>query len=150
MGLNALKSFLRRHRRIALDTSIFIYHLEAGRVYGEMAAEVFEWLEKSPHSAVTSTLTMTELLVHPYKAGNEVLVNQYYGLLSQFPNLEWAPVDLEIADAAAKLRATHGLRTPDALQIATAIHRGASAFLTNDNELSRVSEITVGLLNHVR
>ena len=31
---------------------------------------------------------MTELLVNPYQQENEPLVNQYYSLLSLFPNLE--------------------------------------------------------------
>ena len=136
MGLSPLRAFLRKHRRIALDTSIFIYHLEANPLYGDMAGEVFAWLERSPHAAVTSTLTMTELLVQPYRAGNEELVNRYYGLLSLFPHLEWVAPDLAIADTAAQIRAHHRLRTPDALQAATSALRGATAILTNDADFA--------------
>lgn len=150
MGLIRLRAFLKRHRRIALDTSIFIYHLEANPSYIDMAGEIFTWLERSPHTAVTSSLTMTELLVQPYRAANEPLVNQYYGLLSLFPNLEWVAPDLAIADAAARIRAHHRLRTPDALQAATAICRGATAILTNDADLTRVSEVEVGVLDQLR
>ena len=150
MGLTALRAFLARHRRIALDTSVFIYHLEANPLYVDMAGEVFAWLEGSANAAVTSTLTMTELLVHPYRAGNEQLVNEYYGLLSSFPNLEWAAPDLPTADAAARMRARYRLQTPDALQIATAIRRGATAILTNDSEMARVTEVEVGVLDQLR
>ncbi len=150
MGLVPLRAFLRRHRRIGLDTSIFIYYLEANPTYVEMASEVFTWLERSPHAAVTSTITMTELLVHPYRAANEELVNQYYALLSSFPNLDWVAPDLGIADTAAQLRAQYRLRTPDALQAATAIRRGATAFLTNDAGLVRISEVEVAVLEHMR
>ena len=146
MGLIPLQAFLRRHRRIALDTSIFIYRLEANPTYEEMVSEVFTWLERSSHTAVTSTITMTELLVHPYRAANEELVNRYYSLLSSFPNLEWVAPDLAIADTAARLRAEYGLRTPDALQAATAIRRGVTGFLTNDAGLVRVSEVEVAVL----
>ncbi len=111
MGLTPLRAFLARHRRIALDTSVFIYYLEANPSYVDLAGEVFSWLEHSPNTAVTSTLTMTELLVHPYRAANEPLVNQYYGLLSLFPNLEWIAPDLAIADTAARIHAHHRLRT---------------------------------------
>jgi len=145
-----LRTFLKRHRRIALDISIFIYHLEANPSYVDMASEIFTWLERSPHSAVTSTLTMTELLVQPYRAGNEPLVNQYYGLLSLFPNLEWVAPDLAVADAAAQLRARYRLRTPDALHAATAISRGATAIMTNDADLARVSEVEAGVLDQLR
>jgi predicted nucleic acid-binding protein len=150
LGLIPLRALLKRHRRIALDTSIFIYYLEANPSYVELAGEVFTWLERSPHTAVTSSLTMTELLVQPYRAGNEALVNQYYGLLSLFPNLDWAAPDLAIADTAAQIRAYHRLRTPDALQAATAVCRGATAILTNDPEFARVPAIEVGILDRLR
>lgn len=148
--MTSLRAFLRRHHRIALDTSIFIYYLEANPSYVEMASEVFTWLERSPHTGVTSSITMTELLVQPYRAGNEALVNLYYGLISTFPNLEWVAPDLGIADTAAQIRAQHRLRTPDALQAATAIRRGATALLTNDADLMRVSQLEVGVLDQLR
>ena len=146
MGLTPIRAFLARHRRIALDTSVFIYHLEAKPVY-EITGEVFAWLELPRHSAVTSTITMTELLVRPYREANEPLVNHYYGLLSSFPNLEWVAPDLALADTAARIRAQHRVRTPDALQVATAINGGATAILTNDSDIARVREIEVGVLD---
>jgi predicted nucleic acid-binding protein len=150
LGLSPLRTFLKRHRRIAIDTSIFIYYLEANPTYVDMAGEVFSWLERSPNTAVTSTLTMAELLVQPYRAGNEPLVNKYFGLLSLFPHLEWVAPDLTIADAAAQIRAHRRLRTPDALQAATAICRGATAILTNHAEFARVPQIEVGVLDQLR
>lgn len=148
--MTRLQSFLSKHRRIALDSSIFIYFLEQNAAYVELAEEVFEWLEGAENSAVTSTLTMAEVLVYPYRLSNQKLVDQYYSLLSQFPNLEWVAPELRVADGAARIRTIHRLRTPDALQIATAIESGATAFLTNDSELSRVSEIEVVLLDQLR
>ncbi|MGB5686878.1 MAG: PIN domain-containing protein [Candidatus Electrothrix sp.] len=41
-------------------------------------------------------------------------------------------VSVAIAEKAARLRSQYSLRTPDAIQIATALHTGASALLTND------------------
>ena len=150
MGLIPVRAFLARHRRIALDTSVFIYYMEANPSYVDLAGEVFAWLERPPNTAVTSTITMTELLVQPYRASNERLVNQYFGLLSLFPNLEWVAPDLSIADTAARIRAHHRLRTPDALQVATAIRRGASAMLTNDPDIARVPEVAVEVLDRLR
>jgi predicted nucleic acid-binding protein len=89
---------------------------------------------------------MAELLVHPYRLANEPLLNQYYGLLSSFPNLNWVAPDLAIADVSARLRTQHGLRLPDALQVATAIQAGAGAILTNDAAFARVPAIEVGTL----
>ena len=52
-------------------TSVFIYYLETNPAYVDLAAEVFAWVERPPNTAVTSTITMTELLVQPYRASNE-------------------------------------------------------------------------------
>ena len=133
-----LGAFLRRHRRIALDTSIFIYELEANERYVALADRVFAWIEQPGHAAVTSTITMTELLIQPYRESDEARVDQFYGLLTTYPHLDWVAPDLEIADIAARLRALHRLKTPDALQAATAARADATGFVTNDPVFERV------------
>ena len=63
MALTRLRGFLRRHVRIALDTSVFIYQLEANPRYIHLTDSIFAWVEQPHHAATTSTITMTELLV---------------------------------------------------------------------------------------
>jgi predicted nucleic acid-binding protein len=75
---------------------------------------------------------MLELLVQPYRMGDIDRVNSFYALLSTFPHLEWIPPTLEITDMAAQLRAKYNLRTPDAVQAATALTAGATGFISND------------------
>jgi hypothetical protein len=72
LGLEALHGFLRRHRRIGLDTSIFFYELEATPRYAAITGPIFSWIEEARHSAVTSTITMAELLVQPYRNSNQI------------------------------------------------------------------------------
>lgn len=138
MGVERLRAFLRRHRRIALDTSIFIYHLEPNPKYLAYTDPIFSWIERSESKAITSTITMTELLVLPYREGDEQRANDFYGLLSTYPNLDWIAPNLEIADLAARIRALHRLQTPDALQAATAAHSQATGLITNDAVFERV------------
>ena len=147
MGVDQLRLFLRRHRRIALDTSIFIYQLEANPRYFDLADSVFSWIESSGHEAVTSTITMTELLVPPYRDKDEHRVDEFYALLSTYPNLRWIPPDLEAADVAARLRASYRLRTPDALQAATALQAQATGFVTNDPGFARVEGFKTAVLD---
>jgi hypothetical protein len=90
LGLDHLRTLLRRHHRIALDTSIFIYQLEANNRYLALTDCIFAWLERAwlegPDSkALTSTITMTELLVQPYRESDEQRVDEFYGLLSTIP-----------------------------------------------------------------
>jgi predicted nucleic acid-binding protein len=138
LGVERLRAFLRRHRRIALDTSIFIYHLEGSPKYLAYTDSIFSRLEHSESKAIASTITMTELLVLPYREGDEQRADDFYGLLSTYPNLEWIAPNFEIAELAARIRALHRLRTPDALQAATAVRAGATGLITNDTVFERV------------
>jgi predicted nucleic acid-binding protein len=141
LGVEQFRSVLGRHRRVALDSSIFIYQLEASPRYGPLSDAVFAWVERPGRTAVTSTITMTELLVQPYRNYDEDKADEFFALLSTFPHLDWVAPDLEIADLAARLRGLNRLRTPDALQAATAIKAGATAVITNDPIFERVTTI---------
>jgi predicted nucleic acid-binding protein len=138
LGLELLRLFLRRHRRIAFDTSVFIYQSEEHPRYLALTTPVFIWLEHPDSKAVTSTITLTELLTQPYQWSDQKRVNAFNALLSTYPNLEWISPDLEIADLAARFRAFHRLKTPDALQAATAAHAKVTGFITNDAVFQRV------------
>ncbi|MBV9611253.1 MAG: PIN domain-containing protein [Acidobacteriaceae bacterium] len=148
MAVSQLNAFLRRHAHIALDTSVFIYQLEANPRYAAFTDQIFSWLESPRHHAVTSTITMMELLVQPYRHSDE-RVDEFYALLSTFPNLDWIPPSLKIADAAARIRAVHRLQTADALQAATALDAGASGFVTNDGVFERVENFETLLLERL-
>lgn len=150
MGVERLRLFLRRHRRIALDTSVFIYQLEANARYLALTESVFSWVERAGHEAVTSTITMTELLVPSYRDNNEQRVDAFYSLLSTYPNLRWIAPELETADLAARMRAMYRLRTPDALQAATALRAQATGFITNDPAFARIGEFETAILDHFR
>jgi predicted nucleic acid-binding protein len=138
LGQAKVEAFLARHRRIAIDTSVFIYELEEHPRYRVLTHPVFSWIEQTGHAAVTSTVTMTELLVLPYREDDEELLKFFYGLLSTYPNLQWIPPDLEIADIAAKVRALHRLHAIDALQAATAVKAQATGLITNDPLFERI------------
>jgi len=92
---------------------------------------------------------MTELLVLPYREGDEQRANDFYGLLSTYPNLDWIAPNLEIADLAARFRALHRLQTPDALQGATAVHAQATGLITNDPVFSRIDSFETLVLHQL-
>lgn len=95
----------------------------------------------------TSTLTLLEVLLGPYRARDEARVNEFYARLTMFPHLDWVPATLEVADRAAGLRAAHGLRVLDAIQLATARAAGAKLFLTNDGRLPSFDDVEVLMLD---
>jgi predicted nucleic acid-binding protein len=128
---------------------VFIYQLEANARYLALTDHIFTWIERPGGKAVTSTITMTELLVQPYRVADQQQADEFYVLLSTYPNLEWMAPNLEIADRAARLRALHGLRTPDALQASTAVHARATGFVTNDSTFERVKDFETLLLDRL-
>jgi predicted nucleic acid-binding protein len=77
-------------------------------------------------------------------------VGVFFGLLSTYANLDWVAPDLEIADLAARLRAAHRLKTPDALQAATAVQTRASGLITNDPAFERVESFETLVLDRLR
>ena len=149
MGQGAVEAFLARHRRIALDTSVFIYELEENPRYRKLTHPVFQWLERTGHEAVTSTVTLMELLVLPYRDEDQQLLDFFYGLLSTYPNLRWLVPDLDIADIAAKIRALHRLRGIDALLAATAVKSQATGLITNDAVFERVDSYETLVLDRL-
>ncbi len=137
----------RRARTLALDTSAFIYHLEAHPVHASRLLPIFRRIEGGRCRGVSSTLTFLEVLVQPYRTGDDEKRAALSALLASFPGMTWIPLDLTVADRAASLRARYRLRTPDAIQLATALHAGADIFLTNDRDLRRVQEVPVLLID---
>lgn len=111
--------------------------------------EVVAQIDTGNLIGVSSVVTLVEVLALPLRQGNEGLANQYHRLFEQSRHFKLYPITVESAERAAVLRARYSLRTPDALQLAVAIEAGCEAFLTNDRQLQRVSEVRVLLLNEL-
>lgn len=124
----------------------FVYHFEQNEEFGPAAREIFLGAEKGHHRLVTSVLSMMEVLIVPKRHGMNDLAQRYREIFESFPNLTVLPIHDGIVEIASDLRARHGIRTPDALHVAAAIHAGAEAFLTNDSRLQKkIQEIPVRL-----
>ncbi len=98
----------------------------AGR--GSWCSSLFDLIERDHSPAVTSIVTMLELLVQPYRDQKEELAQKIFALVSSYPGIEWVPMTMNVADQAAELRGRYRLSTPDAIQLATAIGHKATRF----------------------
>jgi predicted nucleic acid-binding protein len=145
--MKQLHDFLKNHPVIGVDTSIFIYHLEDHPRYAPLTESIFESLEKGTNRGITSYLTLMEILVKPKSEGFPEVVRDYEYYLTTFPNLALVPFGLETARKASDLRAENKVKTPDAIQLATAIQQGATGFLTNDRIFEKVKSLDIGLLD---
>ena len=99
--------------------------------------------------AVTSELTLAEVLVKPIKDANLPVQQAYHAFLTPTPALQVIPLDKGILLEAAQLRATTKLKLPDAMHLATANLCGCDSFLTNDDAFKSVATANVKILSQI-
>jgi predicted nucleic acid-binding protein len=128
---------------VAVDTAAFIYFIEAHPTYVPALRPLFAAADREELTIVTSALTLLEVLVVPYRAGDMVLASRYEALLTGSRGMLLREIDRGQLLAAAQLRAVTAVRTPDALQLAAALSEDCSAFVTNDQRLRSVSRLPV-------
>ena len=132
-----------QHERIGVDTPIFISHI-AGATH--LAGEALDELAGGAFTGVTSVLTLMEIAVKPLQMGRPDVAEEYEVLLANYPNLIIAAIDRPTVRRAAELRAEYRLRPADALQVAACLEQGATAFLSNDRDLRRITDLQVWML----
>jgi predicted nucleic acid-binding protein len=93
---------------------------------------------------VTSTMTLGELVVKPTKLGQTSLIEQYDRAVRSAAQV--VSFDAQVAWRFASLRATHTLRSADAIQLACAAHVGVDLFLTNDERLHSLNIPGIGFI----
>lgn len=133
--------------KLFIDTAPFIYFIEEHKKYLTFIKPIFTKIDNFNIIATTSTITVIEVLVQPIKEGNKNLENKYLEILKHNANLEIIPIDINIAEKAAEIRSKYDIKTPDAIQIASAIVHNCDSFFTNDTKLKRVKEINIITLN---
>ncbi len=147
--MNRLVNALTNVQRLGLDTAPFVYFIEAHPKYDAIVVEIFQRIANGQLIGITSVITLVEVLVMPVRMSQSHLVQAYRDLLQKSANLEMVLIDVAIAEKVVELRARYNLRTPDALQIAAALQHGCDAFLTNDIDLKRVTELRVLVLDEL-
>ncbi len=130
---------LSKGSKFGLDTVVFVYFLEHHPRHHETAKRLFQRIESGNLTGVISTLVFAELLVPAYRVNDVERAELLVQLLTSFPNIQLLPLSSEISVEAAQLRATHGMRTPDAIHAATALKASASGIITNDREFLRLA-----------
>jgi len=135
---------------VGFDTMPLIYYIEENRSYLEVVDPFFEAIDRGEFKVVTSIITLLEVLVHPVRNGDVILAQRYRDLLFDTEGLSTMILDRTIAEEAARLRASHNIRTPDSIQMATAISEGASFFLTNDLRLPSLPNLKTLVLEHLK
>jgi predicted nucleic acid-binding protein len=128
---------------LAVDTAVFIYFIEEHPRYLPLIAPLFEEADGGKRTLVTSAITLLEVLVVPYRVGDARLAERYESLLTQSRGVRLVDVNRDQLRAAAQLRAATGVKTPDALQVVSALSAGCRALVTNDRKLPAVPGLPI-------
>jgi predicted nucleic acid-binding protein len=134
---------------IFLDTAPFIYFFEQHPHFFPILETFFNRLYETGAQAVTSIITYVELTTQPARLGDKQLVRKYRDYLTNSENISLFSLDLYIADHVVELRSQYEFRTPDAIQIGTAVACGADYIITNDKTWQRFEKVKVMLVGEL-
>jgi predicted nucleic acid-binding protein len=130
--------------KVFFDTNIFIYMFEGLEPNRSRILEIRKRMLDRGDRIVTSAMTLGEVLVKPTKLGQTSLIEQYDRAIRSTAQV--INFDAPIAWRYASLRATHALRSADAIQLACAAHVGVDLFITNDKHLHKLDIPGIGFI----
>ncbi len=130
---------------VYLDSSGFIYSVERIEPYAGMLDSLWQQAKRGQFSIVTSDLTVLETLVKPLREGDAIVEGLFRSLL-EAREVTLIPATRLLWEEAARLRAATGLKTPDALHAAAALHAECALFVTNDSDFRRLKSLEVAVL----
>ncbi len=132
--------------RLYLDACSIIYLLEASSPFHRIVTEELLQHRVDPTAVlVTSRLSRLECRSKPLREKNTNLLATYEAFFAA-DRMLIAELTSDVIERATVLRARYGLKTPDALHLATAIIEKADSFLTGDTSLARCTEVPVKIL----
>lgn len=130
--------------KVFFDTHVFIYMFEGLEPNRSRVLGIRKRMLDRGDRIVTSAMTLGEVLVKPTKLGQTSLIEQYDRAIRSTAQV--VNFDASIAWRYASLRATHTLRSADAVQLACAAHFGVDLFITNDKHLHKLDVPGIGFI----
>lgn len=142
-----LQSALAPGSLICLDTNCLLYYFKGEMPWAESLRPVFDAKDGGHVRLFTSSMTLAELLARVDPTDQSAMlsaVRQYFDLI---------PVDDNIGIQAAGIRrasnsnnaARPPVKTPDAVEMATANETRSLLFITNDEQLTRMPQTVKAL-----
>lgn len=142
-----LRTALAPGSLICLDTNCLLYYFKGEMPWADSLRPVFEAKDGGDVRLFTSSMTLAELLARVDPSAQSSMlsaVRQYFDLV---------PVDDNIGIQAAGIRRASKpgnaprlpVKTPDAVEMATAVETRSLLFITNDEQLTRMPQTVKAL-----
>ena len=133
---------------IFLDANAIIYLLEGKAALQQATRRILEKLRAGDADVLlgVSALSLLECRVQPLRKADQARLKMYDDFFNH-PGLEIIEINRRVIELATGLRAKHALRTPDAIQAASALAANANADLvTGDGDFRKVPDLRVHLV----
>ncbi|MCB8839699.1 PIN domain-containing protein [Aurantimonas sp. VKM B-3413] len=124
---------------VYLDANALISFIERD---DDPVVRLFDMVGSGATRLFTSELGLSEVLVAPLRDGDSALASAYEEFLISDESLTVLPINRAILHDAARLRATFGGKTPDAIHVATAPSCNCNIILSFDQRLRTPEAIT--------
>lgn len=135
--------------KLYCDACVIIFTVEEHPTYSPLLDQhLWKEVDAGRVSVITSELSIVETLVIPLKQDNTRLKEVYERFYRQ-PEIQTQAVSRDVLVEAAYLRAKKGLKTPDAIHLATAELMQCAGFVTNDVRLRDKSSIPILVLDEL-
>jgi predicted nucleic acid-binding protein len=125
---------------LLIDSAPVIYFLEGHPKLGPHFMPLFEAHASGRLRFAVTTITVCEVLTGPFRSSDEAVARRYRAVLDTWQRVD---LDADIAESAARLRASLRLRLADAVQAASALAINAAGLVTHDRDFSRVRSLRV-------
>lgn len=123
--------------KIAVDTNVFIYVLQAHQEYGETAKLILSSYDQD--SILASESIFAEILSSSVFVNNETAYKRAKAFLEN-AGITYIATTRQVYIEAAKIRRLRpAIKLPDAIHLASAWQNGAKVFITNDLKLVKLS-----------
>lgn len=125
-------------RRVYFDACVAIYYVEGHpMLFPKVVSALFPAGGDNAYPVI-SELTRLECRVYPLRTGDRQLLERYDAFFA-LDDVGKASIDRAVFELATVLRADHGLKTPDAIHLASALTSGCDEFWTNDGRLAKAA-----------
>lgn len=129
--------------RVYFDVNPIIYFIEQNSGFSTAVAPIFELLGEGAILAYTSEFSLTEILIKPIRDDLNDVVHAHKDLLLDPQLFTLTKVTRETFLHAAQLGGKFGMRTPDAIHVASAVENQCQFFITNDKKIRSHGGVTV-------
>jgi predicted nucleic acid-binding protein len=125
---------------LLMDSAPIIYFLEGHPTFAPRFRPLFAAHAAGHLRFAVTTVAIAEILTGPLRAGEEALARRYRAILTSW---HVVALDADIAESAARLRASLRLKLADAVQVASVLAINAAALVTHDRDFSRIRSLRV-------